>query len=163
MRSAKIRGTEYTIYEDGTVHTPKGEKLSPWIENNSGYTLFRIRKDKKPLCLRLHRVMAESFIPNPENHPYVKHKNDDKSINLLHNLEWGTSSSNAQEGYDNGCYASKKRSHSVQTTCHSTGEKRIFKSIRNLADELNLHRKNISAVLKGKKNNTYPYDFEYVV
>jgi hypothetical protein len=161
LRSAKIRDTDYIIYEDCSIVSPKGVSINPWKENNTGYTLFRIRVNNKPKCLRLHRIMAESFIPNPENLPFVKHKNDNKEVNLPFNLEWGTNRDNSQEGYDNDCYAFKARCHGVRATCAITGKVFLYKSLRSLSDDLNLNRKNIAAVLKGKKNNTYPYMFEY--
>jgi hypothetical protein len=161
MRSAKIRGTDYIIYEDCSIMSPKGVPVNTWKENNTGYHLFRIRVDNKPKCLRLHRIMAESFILNPDNMPFVKHKNDNKDVNLTYNLEWGTNKENTQEGYDNGCYEFKSRCHGVKATCNTTGEVFFYKSLRSLAEGLGLNRKNVAAVLKGKKNNTYPYTFEY--
>lgn len=158
----KIRGTEYTVTNDGKVYSPKGKELSPWIENNTGYALIRIRINKKPKCLRLHRIVAEAWIPNPHNKKYVKHKNDNKTDNSASNLEWGDVSDNTQEGYDNGCYKSEKRCHKVQAVHKNTNDIFIFKSIREAAETLNLNRKNITAILKQKKTNTYEYEFYYI-
>jgi hypothetical protein len=136
--------------------------MSPWIENNSGYYLFRVRRDNKPLCLRLHRILAEAFIPNPDNKPFVRHLNDIKTDNRLCNLEWGDNPTNTKEGYDNGCYQFKTRSYSILVIHKKTGEILTFKSLRSASEELNLNRKNISAILKGKKTSTYVYDFKYL-
>lgn len=160
MRKSKIRNTSTTIYEDGSIFSPDNKPVATWTENNTGYVLFRTSNPTK--CLRLHRVLAECFIPNPQNHPFVKHKDDNKGNNSLSNLEWGTNSENVQEGYDNGCYKYKSRQHGVRVTYHSNGESVVFKSLRDLADNTHFNRKNVAAVLKGKKRNTYPADFEYV-
>lgn len=162
MEKRFIRNTNYTVTKDGRVFSPFGNEISTWIENNSGYTLFRIRIDKKPKCLRLHRIVAECWLPNPENKKYVKHKNDNKSDNSVNNLEWGNVSDNTKEGYDNGCYSSNKRSHGIKIINKSTNEIMIFKSIREASDTLNLNRKNITAILKNKKSNTYNYEFYYI-
>ena len=164
MRENIIRYSLYTIREDGVITSHKGKTINTWKENNTGYHLFRTRySDGNVKCFRLHRILAECFIPNPENLPFVKHKDDDKDNNSLANLEWGKNPDNVKEGYDNGCYQFKQRSHKIKVTSHDTCEVLYFKSLRSLAENLSLNRKNVASVLKGKKNNTYPYDFEYAM
>ncbi|AUR86239.1 winged helix-turn-helix DNA-binding domain protein [Vibrio phage 1.084.O._10N.261.49.F5] len=162
MRKCLIRDTNYTIYENGEVYSPFGRRLSPWKETNTGYWLIRVRKDKKPLCLRLHRILAECFKPNPEGKPFVRHLNDDKDDNCLENLEWGDNITNTQEGYNNDCYPFKKRNnYKVKSVDIFTREELVHESIRACAVNLGLNRKNISAIIKGKKSNTYNYVFSY--
>jgi len=56
----------------------------------------------KKKAFKIHKAVAETFIPNPENKPEVNHKNGDKSKNDVSNLEWATSSENIQHAYQNG-------------------------------------------------------------
>ena len=163
MRSCKIRESAYLIYEDGTLETPSGDGLNLWTEANTGYQLFRIRIHKKPKCYRLHRILAECFIPNPEGLPFVKHKNDDRTNNTVGNLEWGANPDNVQEGYDNGCYTFKRRSYPIKATHKETRESFTFKSLRSLQDELGCNRKSVAAVLNGKKEGNFDYSFEYLL
>ena len=142
------------------MYNLNGKEVCTWKENNTGYVLFRTKNPTR--CLRLHRVLAECFIPNPDNLPFVKHKDDDKDNNSLSNLVWGTNAENVKEGYDNGCYNFKNRKHGVIVTYNETGEEQTFKSLRDMADNTEFNRKNVAAILKGSKNNTYPATFKYV-
>lgn len=163
MKKVKIRESDYTITEDGVVQAPSGKVMSFWTESNTGYQLFRVRVDNKPKCYRLHRILAECFIPNPDNLPFVKHKDDDRSNNTVDNIEWGANADNVQEGYDNGCYKFKKRSYPIQATHKITGEVSTFKSLRTLQEVLGCNRKSVAAILNGQKEGNYDYTFEYLL
>lgn len=75
------------------VH-PTGAKR--WIESHikatrkspRGYLMINIRYQGKHYTFRVHRVVAETFIPNPDNLPEVNHKDENKANNAVDNLEW---------------------------------------------------------------------------
>ncbi|MGL5014710.1 MAG: HNH endonuclease [Bacteroidales bacterium] len=160
MEQQSIRNTPYTIDTSGVVRSPTGRVISTWCENNTGYLLFRIRENKKPKCYRLHRILGETFLPNPENLPFIKHKDDNKSNNTIDNLEWGANPDNVREGYANRCYQFKQRRHKVKVTFQ--GVDTVFDSLRSLSETLGFNRKNVAAILKGKKTNTYEgFEFSY--
>lgn len=162
LRVCNIRGSLYNIREDGAIISHKDKLITTWTENSSGYLLFRARyEDGSSKCYRLHRILGECFIPNPENLPFVKHKNDDKTDNSLPNLEWGANPDNVKEGYDNCCYRSKRRSYKIKVTNLLTNEVLQFKSLRRMSEVLPVNRKNVAAILEGKKSNTYNYSFKY--
>lgn len=137
-------------------------KLSKWIDN-TGYYQVVFRIDGKRKYVRVHRLIAETLLPNPDNLPQINHIDGNKLNNSIENLEWTTNSANTQHGYDNNLYHNKKRSHAVKTIHKETGEEQTFKSIRECAEILGLNRKTITAILKEtKKTNNYPYNFEYI-
>lgn len=65
----------------------------------NGYVNVCVCKNGKVKTLRLHRVVAEAFIPNPENKPQVNHKDGNRKNNDLKNLEWVTASENHIHAY----------------------------------------------------------------
>lgn len=52
--------------------------------------------------VKVHQLVAKAFIPNPNNYPFINHKDGDKSNNCANNLEWCTPSQNVQHAYDTG-------------------------------------------------------------
>jgi hypothetical protein len=90
----------------GHVSHYSGRWLNPML-NNSGYLSVVLYKDKRPKRILLHRILIETFIPNPENKPFCNHKDGNKLNNSLDNLEWCTTSENTQHASDNGLIRQK--------------------------------------------------------
>ena len=63
--------------------------LTPKI-NNKGYAWVELFKDKKRKPMLIHRLVAQAFIENPNNHPFVNHKDENPQNNRVDNLEWCT-------------------------------------------------------------------------
>ena len=161
-----MKETKYpNVFVEGTdiiykTKTNRLIKLCQWVDN-VGYYQVVFRLDGKKKYVRVHRLIAETLLPNPDNLPQINHIDGNKLNNSLDNLEWVTNAANTQHGYDNKLYHNQHRCHAVIATHKNSGEIKEFKSIRNCADELMLNRKTITSILKGTRANNYPYEFSY--
>ncbi len=90
------------VRTDGSFRIVSKKSGKEWITFGSdlsyGYKVIRLFSK----IYRAHRIIAETFIPNPENKPEVNHIDGNKSNNDISNLEWVTPSENNQHAYDTG-------------------------------------------------------------
>lgn len=75
-------------------HTKK-EGILKLYNDKDGYLMVKLSKDKNNRLFRVHRLVAEAFIPNPENKPCVDHINTIKNDNRVENLRWVTYKENS--------------------------------------------------------------------
>ena len=100
-----IRGEGEGLYQitdnSEVISVRTGKVLKPWT-NNKGYNCISLNKDGERKHMLLHRLMAEAFVPNPNNDPIVLHKDNDKLNTDPSNLVWGTYSENNAQAIRDG-------------------------------------------------------------
>lgn len=93
---------EYILYSNGDVYSKYFKKLlfqKP--TNNISYKAFPLRDGARKMTY-VHRLIAQAFIPNPDNLPEVNHKDGNKRNNHVDNLEWCTGNQNRKHARDTG-------------------------------------------------------------
>ena len=131
--------TDYIITEKGEIINKRnGKKVKPQ-PNGKGY--LRVSIGGK---LRfVHRLVAEKYVPNPENKPQVNHKDGNKLNNSAENLEWVTNMENRQ--------------HAVKNLLHLTGEKCSWSKLnQEKVDFIRLHQEITAKELAEKYNVSVP-------
>lgn len=145
----RVKGYDcYFISDSGDVFSSNKNDFLKQFKDRDGYNRVSL-KDKQMV---VHRLVAEAFIPNPENKPQVNHKNGIKTDNRVENLEWTTPKENTRHSID----VLKKRTKSIK--CIETGV--VFDSFIEAAKWANIPVSRLSDVVRGRQK--YAGGFSWV-
>lgn len=123
--------------------------------NAEGYWQVVLSKDKKRKTIKLHILVAQAFIPNPDNKPQVNHKDSLRSNNCVENLEWATAQENVQHSYDSGSNSNAgdlhpRRVMSEAIVREMRNLKALGKKIADIARHYGLKYHTVQKAISGK-------------
>lgn len=137
----------YKISKDGKLLNTKSGKYLKGSISSQGYKQFSLKNDEGVVkCVLLHRVLAQHFLENPDNHPVVNHKDGNKLNNSLDNLEWVSYKENHDHAIETGLQIKTRG-----VTCITTGEH--YSSAKEASLTLGISRPNISNCCAGRRNS----------
>lgn len=130
------------------------------LDNGKGYYRIKLCKNNLSKRVMLHRIIAEAFIPNPNNYKTINHINGDKKDNRIENLEWCTQSQNVLHAFKNGLKVipkgdTNKLSRKIIDT--KTGE--IYHSSLTLSIKLGVNRGTLRWWLSNPSINKTSYRY----
>lgn len=136
----RVKGYDcYFISDSGDVFSSNKNDFLKQFKDRDGYSRVSL-KDKQAV---VHRLVAEAFIPNPENKSQVNHKNGIKTDNRVENLEWTTPKENTRHSID----VLKKRTKSIK--CIEMGV--VFDSFIEAAKWAKIPVSRLSDVVRGRQ------------
>lgn len=160
-----VKGVERYVRHRYGIRVVK-EKILSLVKDKNGYLIATLSKNDNEKKCKVHRLVAQAFIPNPDNLPQVNHKDEDKTNNRVDNLEWCSGDYNSNYGTRNERAAKSKINHplfSKAVLCVETGV--IYPSAKEIQRELGYCTvSSICQCCLGKKyyHTAYGYHWKYV-
>jgi hypothetical protein len=162
----QYKDTDYYITENGEVyskkyhpsHNPNCElrKMKPWLNGNGKKRYLHVEINDK--AIKVHRLVAEVYLPNPDNLPIVEHRDDIKTNNHVSNLMWSTHKQNIKTAIKNGlipkgeeCTNSKLTEEQVKWIRENHVPRNRQFSIRALARKFGIGNTVIHNIIHNKK------------
>lgn len=158
------------------IKKQKGKMLRSFSRCLNYQTVTLTKNGIQKLCL-VHRLVAEAFIPNPDNLPFINHKDENPANNVVENLEWCTHKYNMNYGT-----CQQRKSEKLKGRIHKqyvwnypykAKEKKVYQytlegkliceynSLREASRKNNISASNISCVCNGKQKTAYGYIWSY--
>ena len=169
---SKIPGSHYSVSINGEVRNDLTGQIKTPHKNGSGYYDVHLYDNSKSTVHKIHRLVADAFIPNPEDKPCINHIDGNKTNNNVDNLEWVTHSENMKHAYRTGLAkphptygmrgkknpnGGRKGKPIICTTTNQT-----FESIVEASNVLDIPQSSIWDCVKGLRPLTHGLHFEYL-
>jgi len=157
-RWKKIQMSNYSISADGQVRNDRtGTILKQQMRGS--YLAVRLYIKGTYKLYDVHRLVAEAFIPNPDNLPQVNHKSEVKTENSVDNLEWCDSKYNCNYGTRNRQIGNKRKR---ETLCiFPDGATKTYDGAVDAANELCLNEQSVRNSIR-QGTSLHCYRFRYV-
>ena len=147
----------WLVSSEGRIKNPAGNIITP-KDDGQGYLRLSVGIGK---AIRVHRLVAEAFVPNPYHKEQVNHKNNRKHDNRAVNLEWVTPRENAMLAARDGLI---KSGVVRPVTCISVSDDTVkctFSSQQEAAEHFGINAKDISKCITGSRKSSHGYYWRY--
>lgn len=139
---------------NGKIWYERKGKILKGCRDKDGYCIVSLRRKNEHKTFKVHRLVAEAFIPNPDGYPQVNHKDENKINNCIKNLEWCSAKYNINYGTRNQRMATTnlngKNSQLVNQLTKDGRLLKIWPSMHEAARSLKINQGNISNCCSGR-------------
>ena len=138
----------YAVTPKGEVWSYRSKRFLKPYADTSGYLMVQLCKNGQKKTCRIHRLVAEAYLPNPEGLPQVDHIDNIKTHNYLQNLQWITNRDNSRKANN-------------KPILQYDLEGNFIKEWQSAADVGKKASKAINNCLKGRTKTAYNYIWKY--
>ena len=162
-----IENTNYQVSESGLIQNMNTGRILKAVKDNRGYCSVYLSINGKEQRYLIHRLVADAFIPNPDNLPIINHKDENPSNNNVDNLEWCNHSYNTTYGT---CQERRK----LKITNHKNLSKPVnqfsisgefikqYPSAMEVKRQTGFDNSHVSQCCNGRLEQAYGYIWKYV-
>lgn len=158
MRWKTVKGWPYEVSEEGHIRSLHTGKLKAIRLDSDGYSIVSLYANGEVLTAKVHRLVAQAFIPNPKRKPRVNHKDYVRHNNAVKNLAWATAGEDIRHSSEAGRFW---RGPACRPVIARIGKSEAtFFSIR-AAERAGHHRNSIYLCLNGKQAHHHGRTWSY--
>lgn len=159
--TGKVKSLERAVWTGRGCYHTLPERILKADKWGGGYYQVTLFKDGKRNRYKVHRLVAQAFIPNPDNLPCINHKDENKKNNCVQNLEWCTYKYNSNYGTNIERRVSKRRKAVIGTNI-ATGNILKFPSAPEAERQMGIAASSICRCCNGKVKSAGGYVWHYV-
>lgn len=150
----------HKMRKDDDIGFTSNEIILKNCSSSSGYYKVTLCKNKKKINVNIHKLVAITFIENPNNYTTINHKDGNKLNNRVDNLEWCTQLHNVREAIKLGF---KKNTYGIKINQYDINEKYIktWNSITEASKQLNINKSHICYCCKRKRKTAGGFIWRY--
>ena len=161
----RVKSLARVITKSNGVKLNVKETIRKQSKCPKGYLFISLNGENKRKMHKVHRLVAETFIPNPDNKPQVNHIDGNKRNNKVENLEWVTNSENQIHALDKGLVKRNINSHRSKRVRQYTRDGMFIKEFPSVAQverELGFKNRHVATACRGEEKTAYGYVWKYV-
>lgn len=165
----------YSISDNGRLRNDKTGRILKGSLDTDGYSQVILCDKNRRKSIKIHKLVAQAFIPNIEKKPQVNHKDGNKLNNTVNNLEWVTNQENQdhfwRELNNDAHKENRRRSHIGKGLLSDNpnskaviriDDGKIFNTIKEAAEEIGVNYTHIGEVCRGSRKSCGGYRWSYV-
>ena len=159
--TGEVRSLDHIRRTGRSEYLQKGKLLKSGLNKKTNYLMVSLSKNGKSITKYIHKLVAESFLDNPNGYKYINHKDENTLNNNVENLEWCSAKYNANYGNRNKKIADKLSKKINQYDLDNNFIKTWNSSIE-IERTIGIDQSNVCLCCNGKRNTVGGYKWKYL-
>jgi len=159
--AGEVRSLDHIRRTGRSKYLQKGKLLKSGLNKKTNYLMVSLSKNGKSITKYIHKLVAETFLDNPNGYKYINHKDENTLNNNTENLEWCSAKYNANYGNRNRKIADKL-SKKINQYDLNNNFIRTWNSSMEIERTIGIDQSNVCLCCNGKRNTVGGYKWKYL-